>query len=192
MTAPGVDLAGARAELHSLLAQRAFRFGEFVLSSGRRTDVYVNGKEVTLEGRGLHLCALLLLERCRALDVAAVGGLTLGADPIAAAVAALSGAGPQPLRAFIVRKQAKQHGTGQLIEGPALVRGERVAVVDDVITTGGSLIQAVEAVQQAGAEVVEAIALVDREEGGPEAIAARGVPLHALFTRSDFRPRPAF
>lgn len=153
--------------------------------------MYVNGKEVTLEGRGLHLCALLILERCRALEVAAVGGLTLGADPIAAAVVALSGAGPEPLRAFIVRKQVKQHGTGQLIEGPALGRGERVAVVDDVITTGASLLQAVEAVRQAGAEVVEAIALVDREEGGSETIAARGVPVHALFTRSDFRPPPA-
>ena len=130
-------LEAARAEMHDLLAERAFTFGDFVLSSGRRSDFYFNGKQVTLEGRGLYLASLLILERCRELRVDAIGGLTLGADPIAAGVAALSGE-REPLRAFIVRKEVKDHGTARLIEGPPLHDGDRVMVVDDVITTGGS------------------------------------------------------
>lgn len=185
------DLRAARTELQALLAERAFRFGDFVLSSGRRSDFYCNGKQVTLEGRGLYLVSLLVLARCRELAIDAIGGLTLGADPIAAGVAALSGR-DQPLRAFIVRKEAKQHGTGGLIEGPELLRGERVLVVDDVITTGGSLLQAVDALADTGVDVVETLAVVDREEGGREAIEARGLSVHALFTRSEFSaPTPA-
>lgn len=183
------DLRAARAELQALFAARAFRFGDFVLSSGRRSDVYFNAKQVTLEGRGLYLVAVLVLARCRELAVDAIGGLTLGADPIASAVAALSGL-DRPLRAFIVRKEAKQHGTGALIEGPDLRRGDRVMVVDDVITSGASLLKAVDALDGSGVEIVEALALVDREEGGREAIEARGLRVHALFTRSEF-PSPA-
>jgi orotate phosphoribosyltransferase len=185
------DLRAARAELHTLLGERAFRFGDFVLASGRRSDVYFNGKQVTLEGRGLYLVSLLVLARCRELRIEAVGGLTLGADPIASGVAALSGR-DQPLRAFIVRKEAKDHGTGARIEGPELHSGERVLVVDDVITTGGSLLTAVDALAESGVEIVEALAVVDREEGGREAIEARGLRVHALFTRSEFStPTPA-
>jgi orotate phosphoribosyltransferase len=185
------DLDDARAELHRLLAERAFRFGDFVLSSGRRSDVYFDGKQVTLEGRGLHLVARLILDRCRALGIDAIGGLTLGADPIAAGVAALSGA-DTPLRAFIVRKQAKEHGTGALIEGPRLRDGDRVMLIDDVITTGGSLLQAADALAGQPVEIVEALAIVDRQEGGREAIEARGLRVHSLFTRSEFAaPAPA-
>ena len=185
------DLAAVREELYHLLAERAFRFGDFVLTSGRRSDFYFNGKEVTLEGRGLYLVSQLVLERCRALRVDAVGGLTLGADPIVAGVAALSGA-DHAVRAFIVRKQTKEHGTGSLIEGPALRAGDRVMVVDDVITTGGSLLRAYDALQGLGVDVVEALALVDREEGGREAIEARGLAVHSLFQRSQFSaPAPA-
>jgi orotate phosphoribosyltransferase len=185
------DLDEARTELHGLLAERAFTFGDFVLSSGRRSDFYFNGKQVTLEGRGLYLVAMLVLERCRALQIDAIGGLTLGADPIAAGVAVLSGR-DRPLRAFIVRKQAKEHGTASLIEGPPLRAGDRVMVVDDVITTGGSLLTAVDALAGQRVEIVEALAVVDREEGGREAIEARGLRVHALFRRSEFSaPAPA-
>jgi orotate phosphoribosyltransferase len=179
------DRDDARNELHRLLAERAFTFGDFVLSSGRRSDFYFNGKQVTLEGRGLYLVARLILERCRDLRIDAIGGLTLGADPIAAGVAALSGANT-PLRAFIVRKQAKGHGTGALIEGPPLRAGDRVMVVDDGITTGGSLLQAVDALADQPVEIVEALAVVDREEGGRQAIEARGLRVHSLFARSEF------
>jgi orotate phosphoribosyltransferase len=186
------DLGDLRHELHGLLAERAFRFGDFVLTSGRRSDFYFNGKQVTLEGRGLYLASALILERCRNLRVDAIGGLTLGADPIASGVAALSGADGEPLRAFIVRKEAKEHGTGVLIEGPPLSPGDRVMVVDDVITTGGSLLRAVDALEGTGVEIVEALAVVDREEGGRAAIEARGLQVHALFSRSEFSaPAPA-
>ncbi|MDQ6856286.1 MAG: orotate phosphoribosyltransferase [Candidatus Dormibacteraeota bacterium] len=179
------ELDAARTELHALLAERAFTFGDFVLTSGRRSDFYFNGKQVTLEGRGLYLASLLILERCRELRVDAIGGLTLGADPIAAGVAALSGQ-RDPLRAFIVRKEAKEHGTGSLIEGPSLRDGDRVMVVDDVITTGGSLLQACDALRDQPVEIVEALAVVDREEGGRANIEARGLHVHSLFVRSEF------
>jgi orotate phosphoribosyltransferase len=178
-------LDAVRRELHALLAERAFTFGDFVLTSGRHSDFYFNGKQVTLDGRGLYLASLLILERCRELRIDAIGGLTLGADPIAAGVAALSGRG-DPVRAFIVRKEAKEHGTGRLIEGPPLREGDRVMVVDDVITTGGSLLKAADALQEAPVEIVEALAIVDREEGGRENIEARGLRVHALFARSEF------
>jgi len=183
------DLAAVRAELHGLLASRAFTHGDFVLTSGRRSDYYIDGKQVTLDGRGLHLVARLVLQRCRELRVAAVGGLTLGADPIAAAVAALSGEGDAPLCAFIVRKAAKEHGTGRAIEGPPLRAGMRVLLVDDTLTTGGTFLAANQHVAETGAVVVEAVCVVDRQEGGREALEAAGIPLHALFTRSEF-PAP--
>jgi orotate phosphoribosyltransferase len=185
------DLAAIRDELHALLYSRSFQFGDFVLRSGRRSDFYFDGKQVTLDGRGLYLVSRLILQRCHELGVSAVGGMTLGADPIAAGVAALSGLeDPQPLRAYIVRKELKDHGTGKAIEGPALAAGQRVALVEDTITTGGAVLQAYERVVETGADVVEAIVIVDREEGGREALAERGVPLFTLFRRSEF-PTPA-
>jgi orotate phosphoribosyltransferase len=187
-----VDTAALRVELHAMLYERSFRFGDFVLRSGRRSDFYFDGKQVTLDGRGLYLVSRLILERCHQLPgVSAVGGMTLGADPIAAGVAALSGMeDSRPLQAFIVRKEVKDHGTGKPIEGPALAAGQKVVLVEDTITTGGALLQAYDRVVEAGAVPVEAIVIVDREEGGREACAERGLALHALFRRSEF-PTPA-
>lgn len=186
------DLRALRTELHGLLYARSFQFGDFVLRSGRRSDFYFDGKQVTLQGRGLYLVSRLILQRVRELDgITAVGGMTLGADPIAAGVAALSGMEEAaPLDAFIVRKEVKDHGTGRPVEGPALRPGQRVVLVEDTITTGGALLQAFDRVAETGAEVVEAIVIVDREEGGREALAERGVALHALYRRSEF-PTPA-
>ena len=186
------DLGALRAELHGLLHERSFRFGDFVLSSGRRSDFYFDGKQVTLEGRGLYLVSRLILARCAEVGATGVGGLTLGADPIAAGVAALSGEAGSgaALRAFIVRKEVKAHGTGRAIEGPPLQAADRVVLVDDVITTGGAFLTAAERVAETGATVLEAICVVDREEGGREALDQRGIPLHALFSRSEF-PAPA-
>lgn len=186
------ELRALREELLRLLRERALRTGEFVLSSGRRSTYYLDGKQVTLDGRGLHLVARLLLARCRQLGATAIGGLTLGADPIAAAVAALSGAeagvAPPPLRAFLVRKQAKDHGTGRAIEGPALGSSDRVVVVDDVVTTGRSLLLAADQVLTTGATIVEAICVVDREEGAAAALAERGISLQALVQRQELLP----
>jgi orotate phosphoribosyltransferase len=186
------DPQALRGELHALLYARSFQFGDFVLRSGRRSDFYFDGKQVTLQGRGLYLVSRLILQRVCELDgVTAVGGMTLGADPIASGVAALSGMEQaRPLDAFIVRKEVKDHGTGRPIEGPALRPGQRVVLVEDTITTGGALLQAYDRVAETGAEVVEAIVIVDREEGGREALAERGLPLHALYRRSEF-PAPA-
>ena len=186
------DLQALRHELHGLLYERSFQFGDFVLRSGRRSDFYFDGKQVTLQGRGLYLVSRLILERVHELDgVTAVGGMTLGADPICSGVAALSGMeDAQPVDAFIVRKEVKDHGTGKPIEGPALQPGQRVVLVEDTITTGGALLQALDRVAETGAEVVEAVVIVDREEGGREALAERGLSLHALYRRSEF-PTPA-
>ncbi|MBV8529154.1 MAG: orotate phosphoribosyltransferase [Candidatus Dormibacteraeota bacterium] len=183
------DPDALRSELHALIAGRAVRFGDFVLTSGRRSNYYFDGKQVTLDGRGLYLVSRLVLQRCRTLNIDAVGGLTLGADPIASGVAALSGLDATPLTAFIVRKQEKEHGTGRIIEGPALQPGMRVLLVDDTLTTGGTFLQAHEYVAATGVEIVEALTVVDREEGGREALESRGIAVHALFTRSEF-PAP--
>ena len=179
--------ASLRTELHALLAERAFRYGDFVLTSGRHSDYYIDGKQVTLDGRGLYLVARLTLIHCRSLGVDAIGGLTLGADPIAGAVAALSGDTARPMAAFIVRKEVKAHGTSKTIEGPGLRDGTRTLLVDDTLTTGGTFLQAREAVAATGATIVGALCVVDRQEGGGEALEAAGIPLHALFTKSDFK-----
>lgn len=180
-----------RDELRELVAIRAFTYGDFTLTSGRKSDYYVDGKQVTLDGRGLYLVARLMLDHCREHDIDAIGGLTLGADPIAAAVAALSGEGDRPITAFIVRKEVKAHGTGRAIEGPNLQPGQRVLLVDDTLTTGGTFLQASEAVVTTGATIVGAMCVVDREEGGREALEAAGIRLDALFRRREFSPRSA-
>jgi orotate phosphoribosyltransferase len=179
---------GLREELRDLVAVRAFTYGNFTLTSGRSSDYYVDGKQVTLDGRGLYLVARFTLEHCREQGIEAVGGLTLGADPIAAATAALSGDTDRPITAFIVRKEVKAHGTGRAIEGPDLHPGMRVLLVDDTMTTGGTFLQAQEAVVATGAVIAGALCVVDREEGGREALEAAGITLHALFQRSEFSP----
>ncbi len=178
-----------RDELRELVADRAFTYGDFTLTSGRRSDYYVDGKQVTLDGRGLYLVAWFALQHCRQHDIDAIGGLTLGADPIASAVAALSGETERPLTAFIVRKEVKAHGTARTIEGPNLHAAQRVLLVDDTLTTGGTFLQASEAVLTTGATIVGALCVVDREEGGREALEAAGITLHALFERHEFSPR---
>ena len=165
-----------------LLAERSARRGEFTLASGRRSTLYVDARLTTMSPDGLTLVGPAGLQ---ALDdaawrVDAVGGLTLGADPVSYA-SALAG---RPIRAFTVRKEAKQHGTGRLIEGP-FREGDRVAVIEDVITTGGSALRAVEAIRAAGGEVAGVLALVDREEGGREALEDAGLRVLSLVRASE-------
>ena len=179
MTAP-------RDELHRLLAERAFRWGDFVLASGRRSDYFFDGKQVTLEGRGLFLAASLMLARCRELGVSAVAGDD-GVGPLLGAIVALSAAGSdRPLRAFMIRKAQKEHGIAARIAGPAPAEGERVALVEDVVTSGGSALRALEVLAPTGVQVTEVVVLVDREEGAEAALRERTLPLHALFRRSEF------
>jgi orotate phosphoribosyltransferase len=173
------------ARLTSLLAVRSARRGDFVLASGRRSDLYVDCRLTTMHPEGLTLIGPLALAAIEGAgwQATAVGGLTLGADPVSYAIAYASALAERPVRAFTVRKEAKTHGTGKLIEGP-FEPGDRVVVIEDVITTGGSALKAIEAVRAHGGVVVGVLAVVDREEGGREAIEATGVAVRALVTRS--------
>lgn len=161
----GFDPMAARARLRDLVRERAYKDGlDIVLASGKRSTFYIDGKRVTLHPEGLYLIArLMLVELEDHPGVTAVGGLTLGADPIASAVSALSFETGQNLGAFLVRKQAKGHGTGSRIEGE-LHAGQRVAIVEDTITTGASARSAIDAVREIGVEPIVVLALADRED----------------------------
>lgn len=176
--------------LVQILAERSARRGNFTLASGRQSTLYIDARLTTMSPDGLALIGPLALEVLSrsGWQVDAVGGLTLGADPISYAIAYASASTPTPLRSFTVRKEAKQHGTGKLIEGP-FRHADHVAIVEDVITTGGSAVRAVEAVRAAGGIVSGIISLVDREEGGKEAIAELGLPVISLVTASQIVAR---
>ncbi len=188
------DLPAAHAALLQLLRRKSVRFGEFTLASGAKSDFYVDCRVTTMDAVGARLIGELgwdLIRRVaadRGVAVEAVGGLTMGADPVALAVAIASGreGAGGPLHAFAVRKAAKSHGLGRLVEGN-FAAGQTVVVVDDVITTGGSTLQAIDAIEKEGGKVAFVMALVDREEGGRAAIEARGVPVYALATKSQLR-----
>ena len=176
--------------LVTMLATRSARRGHFVLASGRSSTLYIDARLTTMSPDGLALIGPLGLAALERRDwvVDAVGGLTLGADPIAYAISYASASSARPRRAFTVRKEAKTHGTGKLIEGPFRA-GDRVAVVEDVITTGGSALRAIEAVRAAGGDVVGVLALVDRDEGGREAIEEQGIPVTALVRAEEIFER---
>ncbi|MCP9839239.1 orotate phosphoribosyltransferase [Synechococcus sp. J7-Johnson] len=171
---------GRRQVLLELLATRAYRHGQFTLASGRSSDHYVNCKPVSLSGYGLALLAMALLEQVEG-DAAAVAGLTLGADPLVSGVAMAAAQAGLPLDALIVRKQAKGHGTGAWLEGPLPATGSRITVLEDVVTTGGSSLQAVQQLRQAGYVVERVVTIVDRQEGGSGAMTAAGLELRSLF-----------
>ena len=184
-----MSLENDRARLLALLRDLSYERRKVVLASGRESDFYIDCKRTALTAEGHVLVGRLLFDRVRRLRplVRGVGGLTLGADPIASAIALTSFLEEEPVDAFIVRKEPKGHGTGQWIEGRKTIPdGSRVAVLEDVVTTGGSALKAIERCRAEKLEVVACIALVDRAEGGREAIEATGVPLDALFTRADF------
>lgn len=172
--------------LVSLLAQRSAKRGNFTLSSGRQSNLYIDARLTTMSPEGLVLIGAIGLEALSrsGWNVKAVGGLTLGADPIAYAISYASARDRTPLRAFTVRKAAKEHGTQRLIEGP-FEAGDTVAVVEDVITTGDSALRAVDAIRTAGGQIAGVLALVDREEGGREKIEAQQLPVLCLATASE-------
>lgn len=176
-------------DLLALLAARSAKRGTFTLASGRQSSLYIDARITTMSPEGLSLIGPLGLEAIRASgwSVDSVGGLTMGADPIACAISYASASSPAPLRAFTVRKEPKTHGTGKLIEGP-FQAGDRVAVIEDTITTGSSARKAVEAVRAAGGTVVGVLALVDREEGGREALEAEGLDVVSLTRAAQIVP----
>ncbi len=178
-----------RARLLELLRTLSFERRKVVLASGRESDFYIDCKRTALTAEGHVLVGRLLFDRVRKVRplVRGVGGLTLGADPIASAIALTSFLEGEAVDAFIVRKEPKGHGTGQWIEGRKTIPdGSRVVVIEDVVTTGGSALKAIERCRAEGLLVGGCVALVDRREGGREAIEAAGVPLEALFAREDF------
>lgn len=173
-----------RQALIDLIRAQALEFGNFVLASGKTANFYLDCRKVTLDSRGANLIGAGMLEMMADDYPNAVGGMAIGADPITGAIITLAGQTDRPLKGFIVRKEAKQHGKGQAVEGP-VTAGDRVIVVEDVITTGGSALRAIEHAREAGLEVIGALAIVDRLAGGAEAFAAQGVELRTLLTIRD-------
>jgi orotate phosphoribosyltransferase len=171
--------------LVALLAQRSAKRGQFTLASGKQSKYYIDARLTTMSPEGLSLIGPLALSALRrsGWEIDAIGGLTLGADPISYAISYASADSNRPLRAFTVRKETKAHGTGKMIEGP-FREGDRVGIIEDVITTGGSALRAIEAVRSANGVVVGVLALIDREEGGREALEAAGVPVISLVGAS--------
>ena len=169
-------------ELLGLLKENAYRKGEFKLSSGKSSEHYVNCKPVTLTGRGLTLISMMMLEH---VDTKVVAGLTLGADPLVSGVAVCSALDMRLIDALIVRKEPKGHGTGAWIEGPEFPKGTKVTVLEDVVTTGGSSIKAVDKLRDAGYVVERVVTIVDRQEGGKDAMMDAGLELCSLFTIED-------
>ncbi len=178
-----------RSSLRALLLEKSVRTGEFTLASGKTSDLYIDCRVTAMDPHGANLIGKLGWETVkqeiatRGLDVQAIGGMTLGADPISLAVGMTSASDEKPLQVFTVRKEPKGHGKGKQIEGN-FSEGDTIIIVDDVITTGGSTIKAMDVIEAAGGKVAFALVLVDREEGGRAAIEARGVPVVSLFSRS--------
>lgn len=174
-----------RQRLIEILKARSYRRQKVILASGRESDFYVDGKQTTLNAEGAWLVGNLVWEALLP-EVVGIGGLVVGADPISAAVAAVSFHRGRPVHAFLVRKEPKKHGTGQWLEGRGnLPDGSPVCIVEDTCTTGGSMLQAVDKAEAEGLRVVQCLTIVDREEGAAEAIAARGLTLTSLVRRRE-------
>jgi orotate phosphoribosyltransferase len=173
-----------RQALIRLVKEHAVQFGEFTLASGAKSNVYIDCRKVTLLAAGAALIGPGILEVMGDEAFDAVGGLTMGADPILAAVLTVAGQQNRDLRGFIVRKESKDHGTGKLVEGP-IRAGDRAVIVEDVATTGGSCFKAIEAVEAMGAKVVRVVTVLDRLSGAAETFAQRGYPFTSLLTIRD-------
>jgi orotate phosphoribosyltransferase len=175
--------------LKDLFEKKALKRGDFTLASGKKSTYYLDGKQVTLDSIGSRLVGEGILDLLGANLPAAVGGMSIGADPITAAVITLAGVRGQQLLGFMVRKEAKGHGTNRYIEGP-VSPGQDVVIVEDVVTTGGSSLDAIQRVTEFGCKVRGVIAIVDRLEGGAAAFAAKGYTLQSLLTIRDFGIEP--
>jgi orotate phosphoribosyltransferase len=181
-----------KAALVALVRQKALKFGQFTLASGKQATYYLDGKQVTLDPYGAKLVAEgildLLCSQGRKMP-AAIGGMAIGADPITAAVVTMSAVRETPITGFMVRKESKGHGTNKYVEGPVRP-GDEVAIVEDVVTTGGSSLAAIERAEAFGLKVVCVLAIIDRMEGGAEAFTQRGYPFASLLSIRDFGIEP--
>ena len=175
--------------LIDLFRERALKFGDFTLASGKKATYYLDGKQITLHSRGLKLVSEGLWELLDDQQIDAVGGMSIGADPITAGVLSAAAEQGQDLLGFLVRKESKGHGTNRFVEGP-VQPGMKVAIVEDVVTTGGSSLLAIERVQEFGCEVVQVLAIIDRMEGGAEKFQSEGFDFQSLLTIEDFGITP--
>jgi orotate phosphoribosyltransferase len=178
-----------REALKQLVRDKALKFGDFTLASGKKATYYLDCRQITLDAQGARLVGEGMLDLLSSNMPALVGGMAIGADPITAAILTLAGMRCLPLRGVMVRKEPKQHGTGKLVEGP-FQSGESIAIVEDVLTTGGSSLKAIEHCEAVGLKVQRVLAIIDRLEGGCEAFAAVGYELTTLFTIRDFGIEP--
>jgi len=181
--------AEIRPQLMALIRERSFGRGKIKLASGRESDFYFDMKPTMLHPAGAAWLAELILDELNGLDIECIGGLEMGAVPLAATAAAFSHVRGRPLTAFFVRKRPKEHGSQKLVEGlpkGETLRGRKVVIIEDVATTGGSAIQAVKAVRDEGAEIMLVLTCVDRQEGAANVFAAEGITFRALFTAEEF------
>ena len=176
--------------LMTLVREKALQFGEFTLVSGKQASYYLDGKQITLDAAGARILGEGILDLLADQLPDAVGGMSIGADPITAAVLTLAGGRDLPLRGFMVRKEPKEHGLERYIEGPVQA-GDRVVILEDVVTTGGSSLLAIERATQFGLHVEGVIAIIDRLEGGEAAFLERGCWFKSLLTVQDFGIEPA-
>lgn len=178
-----------RAALAELIQKKALQFGDFTLASGKKASYYLDCRKVTLDAAGARQIGEGMLELLGEELPPLVGGMAIGADPITAAILTIAGMRDKPLRGVMVRKEPKGHGKGQQVEGP-YESGEELVIVEDVVTTGGSSLKAIELCEAEGLKVKRVLAIIDRLEGGQEAFAAKGYELTTLFTVKDFGINP--
>ncbi len=179
------NLPDLKTRLIALLKKEAFKKGKFILSSGKESNYYLDGRIITLTPEGAYLVASIILKLIENQKIDAIGGPTLGADPIVGAIAALSHIQGIPLKTFIVRKAAKEHGMQRQVEGPALKEKDRVILVDDVATSGKALLEAKEVMDKIGVVIDRAVVIVDRGEGARENLAKAGLKLESIFMIKD-------
>lgn len=173
-------------KLFGIIKSDGFFTGEFTLSSGKKSNYYLDCRRATLTGEGAYYTARIFLDMVKDDPFDAIGGPTLGADPMIGAVGAVSVENGSPVKMFIIRKEPKGHGRGQMIEGPNLTEGARVVVIDDVATTGKAFIHSLDVLEQMGVNVLKCLCIVDRNEGGRQAVESRGCQLESIFTADDF------
>lgn len=175
-----------KARLLAVLKKDAFFKEKIILSSGKESDYYIDARRVTLSAEGAYLCGRIILDMIKNENVAAVGGMTLGADPLVGAIAVLSFQAKKPLNTFIIRKAPKPHGKQQQVEGPLIPEGAKVVLVDDVATTGKAFVESLDVLNKYNIHPTEAICIIDRAEGAKEALAQRGCSLRSIFMAADF------
>lgn len=179
-------MSDEKSKLFEILKTQAFFRGKFILSSGKESSFYLDARLVTLSPAGAYLTAKVMLDMVKNDNVVAIGGPTLGADPMVGAVASLSHQAGKPVNTFIIRKQPKAHGKQQQIEGPALPEQGRIVIIDDVATTGKAFVESIEVLAKMNIKPYKAICIIDRGEGAREALAKYDVPLESIFTINDF------